>query len=102
MIFRFDDYELAADSMELSQAGKPVKADHMVLRLLSVLVQNAGQLVTKAELFQRVWDDRAVSENVITVAMVRLRRLLADSAGERTFIVNVHGRGYRFVRPVSR
>ncbi|MEY4512069.1 MAG: hypothetical protein RLZZ450_4191 [Pseudomonadota bacterium] len=102
MIFLFDDYELDSDCNDLRRNGKPLKAEHVVLRLLSALVEDAGQLVTKAALIERVWDDRAVSENVITVAMVRLRRLLGDDANERKFVVNVHGRGYRFVRPVSK
>jgi DNA-binding winged helix-turn-helix (wHTH) protein len=101
MIIKFDEYELDPDQLELRRAGRPVRADTLVLRLLAALVRKAGQLVTKAELIARVWDDRAVSDNVLTVAMVRLRKALGQSAGEREFIVNVHGRGYRFVRPIT-
>ncbi len=106
MIFRFDEFELDPDRLELWREGNPIKADALVLRLLAALVRQAGQLVTKEELIARVWDDRSVSDNVITVTMTRLRRTLGhktlgDRTSEREFITNVHGRGYRFVRSIS-
>ena len=101
MIFVFDEFELDPDRLELRRAGYPVKADPLVLRLLGSLVRQAGMLVTKQELIERVWDGRTVSDNVVTVTMTRLRRTLGQKASEREFIMNVHGRGYRFVRAVS-
>ncbi|HMJ12510.1 MAG TPA: AAA family ATPase [Polyangiaceae bacterium] len=102
MIFTFDEFEFDARKLELRRAGKPLKADPLVLRLLAVLVESAGELVSKEELFAHVWGARAVSENVMTVAMARLRKALGQSAMQREFISTLHGRGYRFVRPVSR
>ena len=101
MIFRFDEFELDPDRLELRRTGSPLKADAIALRLLVVLVRQAGQLVTKDELITLVWDDRSVSDNVLTVTMTRLRKTLGHKTGEREFIKNVHGRGYRFVRAVS-
>ncbi len=101
MIFGFDEFELDPDRLELRRAGHPIKADALVLRLLLTLVRQAGRLVTKEELITRVWDDRSVSENVITVTMTRLRRTLGQTS-EREFVTNVHGRGYRFVRSVNK
>ena len=101
MIFSFDDFQLDADKLELRRERAPVKADPLVLRLLSVLVQQAGQLVSKQTLLQQVWDGRVVADNVITVSMVRLRRTLGHRRSEREFVNNVHGRGYRFVLPVT-
>jgi eukaryotic-like serine/threonine-protein kinase len=101
MIQCFDEFEFDADNLELRCTGRPLKADALLLRMLAVLVRRAGQLVTKQELLAQVWSGRAVSDNAVTVAMVRLRRLLGHNRGEREFVVNVHGRGYRFVRPVE-
>ncbi|HEX6245980.1 MAG TPA: AAA family ATPase [Polyangiales bacterium] len=107
MHFVFEDFDFDATRLELRRAGKPLKADALVLRLLRALVQRPGQLVSKRELIDEVWEGRAVSENVITVAMARLRKTLAGtgegdgSRSERPFIQNVHGRGYRFVQPVA-
>jgi DNA-binding winged helix-turn-helix (wHTH) protein len=101
MIYAFDEFEFDAERLELRQAGQPCKADVLVLRLLRALVGRPGQLVSKRELIDEVWEGRAVSENVITVAMARLRKTLGQGAGAREFVKNVHGRGYRFVQPVA-
>ncbi|MET0340245.1 MAG: AAA family ATPase, partial [Polyangiales bacterium] len=100
MNIAFDEYELDTVRLELKRAGVPVRADRMVLRLLGALVRDAGELVTKDELIARVWERRAVSQNVITVSVARLRKTLGQQPGEREFVVSVQGRGYRFVRPV--
>jgi DNA-binding winged helix-turn-helix (wHTH) protein len=101
LIFFFDDFELNVSALELHRAGVPIRADALVLRLLSVLVRNAGELVTKRELIAQVWDNRVVSDNVLTVGMARLRRTLRESGCEHNVVASVHGRGYRFLRPVQ-
>jgi eukaryotic-like serine/threonine-protein kinase len=100
MIFEFEEFELDARRLELRRAGNVVEADTLVLRVLSVLVRNAGRLVTKEELVQEVWDGRVVADNVITVSMARLRKALDDKRGDREMVKTVYGRGYRFVRSV--
>lgn len=101
MTLFFDAFEFDPEQLELRRAGAPIKADPLVLRLLDVLTQAQGKLVTKQELVTRVWDGRVVAENAITVAMVRLRKTLGHRHGELEFVINVHGRGYRFVRPIT-
>ena len=101
MIHSFDEFEFDAVKLELRRAGRPLKADALLLRLLSVLVQRPGDLVTKQEIVSAVWADRAISDNALSVSMARLRKLLGHQRSEREIVVNVHGRGYRFVRPVT-
>ena len=101
MIFVFDDFELDAERLELRCAGELRKANRTVLLTLACLLRNAGQLVTKDELIDEVWEGRAVADTVITVATARLRKTLGQRRGEREYIENVYGRGYRFVHPVS-
>src|SRR5262245_15944153 len=69
--------------------------------VLTCLVTQAGQLVTKEALLAAVWPETVVSENVITVAMRQLRRVLGDQTHTPRFIETVHGRGYRFIATVS-
>src|SRR5262245_6624701 len=69
--------------------------------LLCCLVTQAGQLVTKDALLEAVWPETVVSESVVTVAMRTLRQVLGAQARSPRFIETVHGRGYRFVAPVS-
>jgi DNA-binding winged helix-turn-helix (wHTH) protein len=101
LIFVFDGFEFDVAALELYRAGAPIKADALVLRLLSVLVRHAGELVTKRDLIAHTWQNRAVSENVLAVAVARLRKTLKGSGLEHETIANVHGRGYRFLRPVE-
>jgi DNA-binding winged helix-turn-helix (wHTH) protein/predicted ATPase len=69
--------------------------------VLACLVTRAGQLVTKDALLAAVWPDTVVSEDVITGAMRQLRQVLGDQTRAPRFIETVHGRGYRFLAPVS-
>jgi DNA-binding winged helix-turn-helix (wHTH) protein len=101
VIFAFDKFELDGERQELWRERKLVKIEAVVIRLLIVLVRNAGKLVTKDELVDEVWEGRAVADNVITVSMARLRKTLVDKRGDREFVATVYGRGYRFVRPVQ-
>jgi DNA-binding winged helix-turn-helix (wHTH) protein len=69
--------------------------------VLCCLVTQAGQLVTKDALLAAVWPETVVSESVLTVAVRQLRRVLGDQARTPRFIETVHGRGYRFIAPLS-
>jgi predicted ATPase/DNA-binding winged helix-turn-helix (wHTH) protein len=69
--------------------------------VLRCLVSQAGQLVTKDALLAAVWPETVVSESILTVAIRTLRRVLGDQARIPRFIETVHGRGYRFIAPVS-
>lgn len=102
MILCFDEYELDPERLELRLSGVPVRADTVVVRLLAALASDAGQLVTNAELMNRVWGARKVSAKVISVTVARLRKTLGHKPGEREFVVNLQGRGYRFVRAVTK
>ncbi len=101
MIFAFHDFELDAERCELRRSGKLVRADRLVLRLLAALVRDAGQLVTKDQLIDSVWDGRAVADNVLTVSMARLRKTLDHKRGEHELIATEYGRGYRFTSDVT-
>lgn len=100
MIFAFDGFEVDAGRLQLRRAGKVLKVDAPVLRLLLALLRNAGQLVAKEDLVAEVWEGRSVTDNVITVAMARLRKVLAAGPGRDDFVSTAYGRGYSFVRPV--
>src|SRR5215471_4853225 len=69
--------------------------------VLRCLVTQAGQLVTKDTLLEAVWPNTVVSESILTVGIRTLRQVLGDQARTPRFIETVHGRGYRFITPVS-
>ncbi len=68
------------------------------------LVQRHGELVTKDELLDTVWENRCVSEGVLKVCINELRQALGDQAGAHAsrYLVTVARRGYRFIAPVRK
>ena len=69
--------------------------------VLACLVTQAGRLVTKDALLAAVWPQTVVSEDVLTAAIRQLRRVLGDHRRAPQFIETIHGRGYRFIAPVT-
>ena len=72
-----------------------------VMNVLVVLASHQGDLVTKDQLVDAVWDGRATSDEVITRCISKIRTALGDSSKEPSFIENVRGRGYRLIAPVK-
>jgi DNA-binding winged helix-turn-helix (wHTH) protein len=98
-VFTFDDFVLDVDRSELHRGGVPVKVDALIMRLLEVFVRSPGKLITKSELVSFAWDRRVVSDNSLTVAIWRLRKILEETYGAQDTVLTVHGRGYRFCLP---
>ena len=72
------------------------------LATLLVLVERAGETVSKDELLSQVWPDTAVEENNLTQSISTLRKVLGEKRGENRYIATEPGMGYRFVAPVTR
>lgn len=79
----------------------PVALGARALDLLCVLVERAGNEVSKNAIMDAVWPDVAVEENNLTVQISALRRVLDQDRAGSSCIQTVKGRGYRFVIPVT-
>lgn len=80
-----------------------ITTNRRALDVLAVLLERPGELVSKRELIERVWQDSTVQENNLTVQIAKLRKALGDDTGRRwQYIATVNGRGYRFVAPIDR
>src|SRR5262245_56570449 len=99
--FLFDPFRLDAIDERLWEREKTVRLGHKALAVLHRLVSQPGELVTKDDLLDAAWPDTAVCEAVLTTAMREIRRALGDQARVPRFIETVHGRGYRFIAPVT-
>ncbi|HEY7495904.1 MAG TPA: AAA family ATPase [Candidatus Tectomicrobia bacterium] len=99
--FVFGSFRLDRRDERLWHGHEAIPLPPKTFAVLCCLVMQAGQLVTKEALLEAVWPETAVSEAVVTVAMRTLRRVLGDQARTPRFIETVHGRGYRFIAPVS-
>ena len=71
------------------------------LEILTALLERRGELVSNRDLMARVWPNRFVDPANLTINMSALRRALRDGRDGRRFIVNIPGRGYRFVASVD-
>jgi non-specific serine/threonine protein kinase len=96
--FRFGCCELKPHHRELRVAGKPVHLGGRAFDLLMVLVEGRGKLVTKDEIFDRVWPRVIVEENTLQVQISALRKALGS---DRDALKTISGRGYRFIAEVT-
>lgn len=96
----FGDFRIVrADERVIGPAG-PLKLGRKAYRLLLMLAEQNGQLLTKDALFASVWDGTIVTESALTSAVKELRRALGDRSVDPSYIQSVYGRGYRLIPPV--
>ena len=99
--FRFGPFLLQPDRQLLLKLNAPVRIGGRALDLLTLLVERAGELVSKQDLVSRAWPDTFVEEGNLKVNMAGVRRALDDCPTVPSFIATVVGRGYRFIAPVD-
>jgi Tol biopolymer transport system component/DNA-binding winged helix-turn-helix (wHTH) protein len=101
--WRFGVFELDASSGELRRNGTVVKLREQPARILLLLLEHAGQMVTREQLRQHLWpsDTFVDFDHSVNSAVMKLREALGDSADKPLYIETIPRRGYRFVAPVS-
>jgi DNA-binding winged helix-turn-helix (wHTH) protein len=98
---RFGPFCLRPAAHLLLEAETPVPIGARALDLLIVLLEHAGRVVTKDELFARVWPRLVVDESNLRTQVALLRKALRDGQAGARYLLTIPGRGYRFVAPVS-
>ncbi len=81
--------------------GSAVRLTALEFRLLSYLIKNENRVVSKGELFERVWEDKFTGDGTLNVHIRRLREAIEPSPGNPQYIITVWGDGYRFSRPAG-
>ena len=79
----------------------PQSIEPMIIKLLRVLVENAGEVMTREELINSVWDVGFGGDERLSRAISILRKALGDTPGQHTHIVTISKVGYRLVAQVS-
>jgi DNA-binding winged helix-turn-helix (wHTH) protein len=102
-ILRFGVFELNLRAVELHKSGRKVKLQVLPVRILAILLEMAGQVVTREELREKLWpaDTFVDFEHSLNTAIAKLRRALNDEAEKPRFIETLPRRGYRFVGSVA-
>src|SRR4051794_24634366 len=93
----FGHFRVLLRQRQLVADGVPIELGTRAFDLLLVLLEADGSLVTKGELFRRVWPSIVVAEENLKVQISALRKALGE---DRDFIRTEFGRGYRFTARV--
>jgi len=101
-LLRFGIFEVDLRTGELRKQGARIKLQEQPFRVLTVLLQQPGKLVTREELRSRIWpsDTFVDFDNNLNTSVNKLREALGDSADNPRFIETLPRRGYRFIAPV--
>ena len=102
-VVHFGVFQLDLDARELHKAGIKIKLQGQPFRVLSLLVERAGQVVTREELQKKVWptDVYVAFDQGLNNAIKKVRDALGDSADSPRFVETLARHGYRFIAPVT-
>ena len=101
-VVRFGVYEVNLQSGELRKLGMKVRVQNQPLKLLQILLERPGEVVSREELRERIWPEESFGDfdQAVNVAVAKLRTALGDSADNPRFVETLPRRGYRFLAPV--
>ena len=101
--YRFGTFELDREAAELRKRGLRIKLQEQPYRILCLLLESPGEVITRDVLCAALWpEDTFVEfERSLNAAVAKLRQALGDSAENPRFIETVSRRGYRFIAPIE-
>jgi predicted ATPase/DNA-binding winged helix-turn-helix (wHTH) protein len=99
--FEFGAFRLSPDQRLVEKSGAPLHLGSRALDILIALVDRAGEVVSQRELIEIVWPHINVDDGNLRYHVGTLRRALDDGVDGARYIINVPGRGYCFVCPVT-
>jgi TolB-like protein len=102
-VIRFGAFELDAANGELRKGGVSIKIHPQPLRVLRLLAEHSGQVVTRDEIQRCLWGDNTFVdfERGINFCVNQIRATLGDDAEEPRYVETLPRRGYRFIAPVK-
>src|SRR5579871_82198 len=100
---QFGDFELDIRAGKLCRGGRPVKIQPQPLRVLGVLLEHPGEIVSREQLRTRIWDASTFVEfdQGLNYCIRQIRLALGDEASEPIYIETLPKQGYRFIAPLT-
>jgi DNA-binding winged helix-turn-helix (wHTH) protein/Tol biopolymer transport system component len=102
-IWRFGLFEVDARTGELRRVGNPIRLREQSFRILLLLLEHAGEIVTREDLRKALWpaDTYVDFDHSLNAAVMKLREALGDTAEKPIYIETIPRRGYRFIAPLA-
>jgi DNA-binding winged helix-turn-helix (wHTH) protein len=102
-LIRFAVFEVDLAAGELRKNGARLRLQEQPFQVLVVLLENAGRVVTREDLRQKIWpaDTFVDFDHSLNTAVAKIRDVLGDSANSPRFVETLARRGYRFIAPVN-
>ena len=101
LVVRFGNFEVDFQERELRKQGMRIRLEEKPFQILELLLQRAGQVVSRLALREKLWPDTVVEyERSLNTAVNKLRELLGDCAQNPRFVETLPRLGYRFIAPV--
>ena len=82
---------------QVTVKGQSVKLTALEFRLLTYLMENKGKVISKREIFEKVWEDKFTGDGTLNVHIRRLREAIELNPNTPKYIVTVWGDGYKFI-----
>ncbi|HEY5961827.1 MAG TPA: winged helix-turn-helix domain-containing protein [Polyangiaceae bacterium] len=106
MVFAFSNCygepcEIDTRTFELRRRERPVAIEPMSFDLLVYLIAHRERVVLRAELLERLWNNRMVCEATVNHCVMVARKAVKDDGKQQRVIKTCHRRGYRFVAEVT-
>jgi TolB-like protein/DNA-binding winged helix-turn-helix (wHTH) protein/Flp pilus assembly protein TadD len=100
---RFGVFDIDLRSGELRKHGMRLRLSGQPFQVLAVLVEHAGEVVTREELQSKLWlaDTFVDFDHGLNNAVARIREVLDDSSESPRYVETVPRRGYRFIAPLA-
>ena len=101
---RFGVFEADLDAQELRRSGIRVRLQQQPFKILAVLLEAPGEIVSREQMQHRLWGTETTVDfdHSLGTAVNKLREALGDSAENPIFVETLARRGYRFIAPVTR
>ena len=95
----YDDGNLFVDLSNnfVKIRNEEIKLTSLEYKLLKYLINNSGNLISKNELFEQVWNDKFTQDNTLNVHIRKLRELIEEDPNNPKYIITVWKEGYKFI-----
>src|SRR5207244_4424871 len=98
---QFGPFELNVAKRSLKKANQVIPLGGRAYDILTALLENAGEVVAKADLIAKAWPDVTVEEGSLRVHLSALRKALGDGQFGNKYIENIQSQGYSFIASVA-